>query len=180
LATVIAIIRGSFSFDMLRRAIKDSALGTSSLFIIAMGASMFTTFMGLAGLPGVISQYMLSFGTDPLVIVLAISVLYLILGCFIESLGIILLTLPILIPLLNGANIDLIWFGILVVKLLEIGLITPPFGMNVFVIHSMMRGTVPLYTIFRGVGWFIAMELIILTLLISFPKIALFLPSLMD
>ena len=179
LASVIAVVRGSFTWDVLKRSLKDTALGTSALFIIATGASMFTTFMGLAGLPNAIAQYMLSFGTDPLVLVLAISVLYLILGCFIDSLGIILLTLPILVPLLNGANIDLIWFGILVVKLLEIGLITPPFGMNVFVIHSMMRGSVTLYTVFRGVGWFIAMEMIVLALLIKFPIISLFLPSLM-
>jgi tripartite ATP-independent transporter DctM subunit len=179
LACVIAIARGAFTKAMLGSALRDTVIGTSSLFVIAMGAAMFTTFMGLAGLPGAMAQQILAFSAEPLVLILAISVLYIILGMFIDSLGIILLTLPFLIPLLNGAQIDLIWFGILVVKLLEIGLITPPFGMNVFVIHSMMRGAVTLPTIFKGVGWFIAMEIVVLGLLIAFPQISLFLPSLM-
>lgn len=177
LAAVIAIARGTFTKTMVRSAIKDTVLGTSALFVIAMGASMFTTFMGLAGLPNALAQQFLSYGTDPLVLILLISALYIVLGMFIDSLGIMLLTLPFLIPLLNGAHIDLIWFGILVVKLLEIGLITPPFGMNVFVIHSMMRGAVTLPTVFKGVGWFVAMEVLVLGLLIAFPQISLFLPN---
>jgi C4-dicarboxylate transporter DctM subunit len=177
LACLIAVVRGTFTKAMVGAALKDTVIGTSSLFVIAMGASMFTAFMGLAGLPAVMAERVLAFSTDPLLLILAISVLYIILGMFIDSLGIILLTLPFLLPLLNGANIDLIWFGILVVKLLEIGLITPPFGMNVFVIHSMMRGAVSLPTIFKGVGWFIAMEIVVLGLLIAFPAIALWLPS---
>jgi tripartite ATP-independent transporter DctM subunit len=177
LASVIAIVRRSFTKEVVGSAVKDTVLGTSALFVIAMGASMFTTFMGLAGLPAVMAQKMLAFGADPLVLILSVAVLYLILGMFIDSLGIVLLTLPFLLPLLNGAQIDLIWFGILVVKLLEIGLITPPFGMNVFVIHSMMRGAVTLPTVFKGVGWFIAMEVLVLGLLIAFPQISLFLPS---
>jgi C4-dicarboxylate transporter, DctM subunit len=177
LATLIAMLRGTLSVQIMLAAIKETALSTSTLFIIAMGASMFTTFMGLAGMPAYIAESILSYGTDPLVLILLISLIYLILGMFIDSLGIMLLTLPILIPLLDGANIDLIWFGILVVKLLEIGLITPPFGMNVFVIHSMMNGAVTLPKIFKGVMWFIVMELIVLALLIAFPQISLWLPS---
>lgn len=177
LAAIIALVRGTLNRQVISESVKDTVLGTSNLFVIAMGASMFTTFMGLAGLPNALAKNILAFGADPLVLVLAISVLYIILGMFIDSLGIILLTLPFLLPLLNGAQIDLIWFGILVVKLLEIGLITPPFGMNVFVIHSMMRGSVTLPTVFRGVGWFIAMEVVVLALLIAFPQISLFLPA---
>ena len=177
LATVIALARRTMSLQVMIAAIKETALGTSTLFIIAVGASMFTTFMGLAGLPGRIAQSILSFGTDPLLLILLISLIYLVLGMFIDSLGIMLLTLPILIPLLDGAHIDLVWFGILVVKLLEIGLITPPFGMNVFVIHSMLGGAVRLTRVFKGVMWFIAMEVIVLALLIGFPQISLWLPS---
>ncbi len=179
LACIIAIVRGTFTKAVLYAALKDTVIGTSSLFIIAVGASMFTAFMGLAGLPAVMAEKVLAFSTEPLLLILAISVLYIILGCFIDSLGIILLTLPFLLPILEGAQINLVWFGILVVKLLEIGLITPPFGMNVFVIHSMMRGTVTLPTVFKGAGWFIAMEIIVLALLIAFPQISLWLPSMM-
>jgi len=177
LATVIALTRGTLNRQVIMESLKDTVLGTSNLFVIAMGASMFTAFMGLAGLPNAMAKSILALGADPLTLVLAISVLYIILGMFIDSLGIILLTLPFLLPLLTGAHIDLIWFGILVVKLLEIGLITPPFGMNVFVIHSMMRGSVTLPTVFKGVGWFIAMEVVVLALLIAFPQISLYLPN---
>ena len=96
---------------------------------------------------------------------------------FIESLGIMLLTLPLLLPLINGADINLIWFGVLTIKLLEIGLITPPFGMNVFVIKTMVPSGIGLPTIFKGVAWFIAVEVLILALLILFPQISLFLPE---
>jgi TRAP-type C4-dicarboxylate transport system permease large subunit len=91
-----------------------------------------------------------------------------------------LLTAPIMIPILKAAGIDLIWFGILVVKLLEIGLVTPPVGLNVFVIKSTLGGQVPLATVFRGAGWFVLTDLVTLGLLIAFPAISLYLPSLMD
>lgn len=177
LAVVIALARGSFSLAMLRTALRETAIGTSSLFVIAMGASMFTTFMGLAGLPNEFANIMMSISSDPLVLLLIISLIYIVLGCFMDSIGVMLITLPILLPLLEGANIDLIWFGIIVVKLLEIGMITPPLGLNVFVIHSAMNGTVPLTTVFRGVMWFIAMEIVVLALLIAFPEISLWLPG---
>lgn len=180
LATVIAVLRGTFSISMMRRALRETAIGTSSLFIIAMGASMFTTFMGLAGLPNEFASLVMSISADPLVLLLIISVVYLVLGCFMDSIGVMLITLPILLPLLNAADINLIWFGILVVKLLEIGMITPPLGLNVFVIHSAMKGAVPLTTVFRGVMWFIAMEIVVLALLIAFPQISLWLPGQMN
>ena len=90
-----------------------------------------------------------------------------------------LLTLPFFIPVLQGADIDFIWFGIIMVKLLEIGLITPPVGLNCYVIQSAMGKSVPLSTVFRGAGWFVATDLVTLSLLISFPILALWLPGLM-
>ncbi|WP_417209713.1 TRAP transporter large permease [Antarctobacter sp.] len=180
LATLIALLRRAMTPGIMITALKETALGTSALFVIAMGASMFTTFMGLAGLPTTIARNILDIGADPLVLILVISLLYLVLGMFIDALGIMLLTLPILMPLLDGANIDLIWFGVLVVKLLEIGLITPPFGLNVFVINSLMRGAVSLGVVFKGVLWFIAVEIVVLALLIGFPQISLWLPNQMN
>lgn len=180
LATLIALVRRAMTPGIMITALKETALGTSALFVIAMGASMFTTFMGLAGLPTTIARNILDIGADPLVLILVISLLYLVLGMFIDALGIMLLTLPILMPLLDGANIDLIWFGVLVVKLLEIGLITPPFGLNVFVINSLLRGAVRLGVIFKGVLWFIAVEIVVLALLIGFPQISLWLPNQMN
>ena len=114
----------------------------------------------------------------PLFILMA-ALLYLVLGCFLDSFGVLLLTLPIILPLARSVDIDLVYFGIILVKLLEIGLVTPPVGLNVYVIKSSLGGMVGLPTIFRGVGWFIATDIVTMILLIGFPVITLFLPGLM-
>lgn len=177
LALVIAGVRRAITLDMMKSALRDTALGTSSLFVIAMGASMFTTFMGLAGLPSELAQMIQTIDLSPLMLLLLIAVIYIVLGCFMDSIGVMLITLPILLPILAVADIDLIWFGVIVVKLLEIGMITPPLGLNVFVIHSATNGSIPLTTIFRGVMWFIVVEIIVLGLIIAFPEISLWLPN---
>lgn len=177
LACIIALVRRTLTPRVMFDALKETAIGTSSLFIIAMGASMFTTFMGLAGLPATIADNIMAVGTDPLTLILIIAAIYIVLGMFIDSLGIMLLTLPILIPLLDAADINMIWFGILVVKLLEIGLISPPFGLNCFVIHSLLRGAASLPTIFKGALMFLAMDVLVLVAMIIWPEIALWLPS---
>jgi TRAP-type C4-dicarboxylate transport system permease large subunit len=111
---------------------------------------------------------------------LLICLLFLVLGAFLESISIMLLCLPVLGPLLMAHDINLIWFGILTIKLLEIGLVTPPMGMNVFVIKSSMGDRVTLGEIFKGVSWFIAIDFVTLALLILFPAISLWLPSFMQ
>ena len=179
LAVVIAISRGSLTVGIMRTALREAAIGTSVVFVIAMGASMFTSFMGLTGLPGVIADTMLGVSTNPLVLILMIAVVYILMGMFIDSIGLMLLTLPVLIPLLAGADVNMIWFGIIIIKLLEIGLITPPVGLNVYVINSALKGTVPLTTIFRGAMWFLAMDVVTLILLIAFPALVLWLPNMM-
>ena len=179
LALLIAAARGRLGVTMMRGALKDAAAGTSVIFIIAMGASMFTSFMGLSGVPRAVSETMLSIGDDPITLILMIAVIYILMGMFIDSIGLMLLTLPILMPLLAAADVNMIWFGIIVIKLLEIGLITPPVGLNVYVINSALRGQVPLPTIFRGALWFMAMDVLPIVILVAFPAITLWLPSLM-
>lgn len=178
-AVLIAAIRGRLGVTMMRGALKDAAAGTSVIFIIAMGASMFTSFMGLSGVPRVVAETMLSVGDDPITLILMIAIIYVLMGMFIDSIGLMLLTLPILMPLLAAADVNMIWFGIIVIKLLEIGLITPPVGLNVYVINSALRGQVPLPTIFRGTMWFMAMDVLTIAILVAFPAITLWLPSLM-
>jgi len=180
LAVLVAVFRGQFTWPAFWRAVRLAAEGTAALFIIAVGAGLYARFLGITGVPAALTETMISYGTSPMMIVLMICVVYLILGCFIDSIGIMLLTAPIMIPILKAAGIDLIWFGILVVKLLEIGLVTPPVGLNVFVIKSTLGGQVPLATVFRGAGWFVLTDLVTLGLLIAFPAISLYLPSLMD
>ena len=180
LAMILAAIRRRLSWEVVRTAVRDAAIGTSTVFVIAVGATMFTSFMGLTGVPRAISAGLLSIGDDPITLIIMIGVVYVLLGMFIESIGIMLLTLPIFFPLLQAANVDMIWFGIIVIKLLEIGMITPPVGLNCYVISSSLRGVVNLTTIFRGALWFIATDLVTLGLIIAFPAIALWLPSIMS
>ncbi|MBN8290618.1 TRAP transporter large permease [Rhodobacter sp. NTK016B] len=179
LAVLIALARGSLTFSIMRTALREAASGTSIVFVIAMGASMFTSFMGLTGLPRVIADTMLGISTNPLILILMIAVVYILMGMFIDSIGLMLLTLPVLIPLLGGADVNMIWFGIIIIKLLEIGLITPPVGLNVYVINSALKGAVPLTTVFRGAMWFLAMDVVTLILLVAFPSLVLWLPGLM-
>ncbi|WP_108260873.1 TRAP transporter large permease [Mangrovicoccus ximenensis] len=177
IALVLAALRGRLNWEMLRSAVREAALGTSTVFLIAVGATMFTSFMGMTGVPRSVSSALLGFATDQVTLIIMIAAIYLILGMFIEGVGIMLLTLPILFPLLQAANVDMIWFGIIVIKLLEVGMVTPPVGLNCYVIGSALRGQVPLATVFRGAMWFVATDAATLALLISFPAIALWLPG---
>ena len=179
LAMVLAAIRRRLTWTVVRTAVRDAAVGTSTVFIIAVGATMFTSFMGLTGVPRALSSFMLSFGDDPITLIIMIGVVYVLLGMFVESVGIMLLTLPLFFPLLEAADVNMIWFGIIVIKLLEIGMITPPVGLNCYVINSALKGLVPLTTIFRGALWFIATDIATLALIIAFPALVLWLPSIM-
>ncbi|MHC5654057.1 TRAP transporter large permease [Stappia sp. ICDLI1TA098] len=177
LAALIALFRRQLSFSVMRTALIDTALSTSAIFIIVVGAALFARFIALSTVPVWVTGFFE--GYSALSVILMIGVLYLVLGCFLESISIMLLTLPVLAPLLAHLGVDLIWFGILTVKLLEIGLVTPPVGMNVYVIRSSLGNVIPLGKIFAGVSWFILADLITLALLIAFPVISLWLPAFM-
>jgi TRAP-type C4-dicarboxylate transport system permease large subunit len=110
-------------------------------------------------------------------LIAAVSVLYIVLGMFIDSIGLLLLTAPLVLPLAVSLEMDMIWFGIILIKLLEIGLITPPVGLNIFVIKSALGDQVTLPTIFKGVTWFISMDVLTLVLLVAFPAITIWLPE---
>lgn len=179
LAILVAAMRRSLSLPMLWEAIIDAAVATSVMFIIAMGAAMFTRLMGLSQVPAFIADQVLTLSDNKYVVILIIALIYLFLGMFIDSIGIILLTLPILMPLLKELDINMVWFGIITIKLLEIGLVTPPVGLNVYVIKTSLGNLVDLPTIFRGCTWFIVTDLVMLVILVAFPILSLFLPSLM-
>ena len=111
--------------------------------------------------------------------IISVAVLYIILGMFVDSIGLLLLTLPLILPIAIGADMDLIWFGIILIKLLEIGLVSPPVGLNVYVIKGAVGNAVSIQKIFQGVAWFIVMDIIALLLIIIFPALSLYLPSIM-
>lgn len=180
IACIIAAGRRALNRETFRRAVVETAEGTAAIFIIVVGAAIFSRFMSYSQLPASMSQWLLSITDSQIAVMLAIAIVYLLLGTVLESVSIMLLTMPLLLPILNQMNVDLVWFGIIVIKLLEIGLCTPPVGMNVYVIRSSLGDRIQLGTIFRGVGGFVLTDLFTLGLLIAFPAISLWLPNLLS
>lgn len=180
LSLVIAGIKGSLTLERFKNALLETLLTSASLFIIAIGASMLTRFLALSGAGDYLSELVVAIGANELMLLVGISVVYLVLGMFLEPLGAMLLTLPILLPIIATTGFSLVWFGVLLTKFLEIGMITPPIGLNVFVIKGVVGDLATTSTIFRGIMWFLVSDLIVIVLLIAFPDIVLYLPSLMD
>lgn len=176
-ALVIASVRRKLTRAALFEAFGQAVVSTASIFIILIGSLFFTRFLALSGVPQAFTDAILSVSSEIWWIILAVAVIYLVLGMLIDSIGLLLLTLPILVPLVNEAGINPIWFGIIVIKLLEIGLITPPIGLNVYMINGALNNRVTLPEIFRGIAWFLVMDLFTLLILILFPIITLWLPS---
>ena len=179
LALFISAVRRRFSWQALKKAVQLTLSSTASIFLVIIGTVLLTRFFALSGLPDFLAEALLSIGSNWLSIILLIAVLYVVLGMFVDSIGLMLLTLPILLPVVRDAGFDMIWFGIIVIKLLEIGLVTPPVGLNVYVIKGALGSRVSLNEIFRGITWFIAMDIVALILIIAFPMLSLFLPGLM-
>lgn len=177
LACVFAAIRGQMSLPMLKRSVIDTAAGTSAIFMIVLGAALFARFIALATIPTWVMGFFEGF--DTLTVVILICIILVLMGTFMEEISIMLLTMPVLVPLLHAHGVDMTWFGILVIKLMAIGLISPPVGMNVFVIKSSLGDKVTLNQIFGGVSWFIVTDLVVLAALIAFPAISLWLPGMM-
>ncbi|UIJ73424.1 TRAP transporter large permease [Aurantimonas sp. HBX-1] len=177
-AVVIAIARRKLSPAAMIEAVSQAIVSTASIFIILIGSLFFTRFLALSGFPRAFAEAILSVSTDTWWILFAVAVIFLVLGMLIDSIGLLLLTLPILVPLVNEADINPVWFGIIVIKLLEIGLITPPIGLNVYMINGALNNRVTLPEIFRGITWFLVMDLLTLIILIAFPILSLWLPSL--
>jgi tripartite ATP-independent transporter DctM subunit len=177
---VLAAFAGRLSWDVIRSSVLDTLGTCASLFIVGIAAVMFTKFLGLSGVAGIISGAALGPGLDYLTLMLIIVVIYLVLGMFMEPFGAMLVTLPVLLPILHAQNLDLVWFGVFVVKMLEIGMITPPLGMNVFVIRNVAAEYATLPEIFRGVALFLAADMIVVLLIVLFPSIVMFLPNLLQ
>ena len=174
MACVVGLAKRTLNWQRFRLAAVETLITTSALIIIGVGASLFARFLALSGVGSVISDAVLGVSDSNLVIVLLIVLVYLVLGCFLEPLGALLLTMPIVLPIIESGGHNMIWFGVLLVKLLEIGMITPPVGMNIFVIKGVVGNTVSLTSIFRGVLWFLVADVILVLLMVFFPEITLF------
>jgi len=177
-AFVIALARGTLTPRRLAQSFVETARISSMMFVVLFGALIFSNFVNIAGVPAALAEAMSDMRVAPIAVILVICAIYLLLGCLLESLSMILLTIPIFYPIVKSLGFDLIWFGIVVVVVVEISLITPPIGMNVFVLKAIVPD-VSASVIFRGLTPFIVADVLRLALFIFVPSIVLFLPSFM-
>ena len=178
-AAVIAVLRGRLrSLREWRDCLVDASVTTATIFIVLLGAIVFSQFINLSGMPYDLLDMIDEWELSPFQIVFFVCAIAILMGMVFEAIGILVLLVPVFLPVLQLSGIDLVWFGILVVLVSEIGLITPPIGMNVFVVKSVL-GDVRLGAIFAGVVPYIVALLAGLALVLAFPSIATFLPGLM-
>ena len=177
-AFLIALFRGRLSFQVLRSVFTETAKTTSVIFIILVGALIFTSYLAVSGTSSVVTEGIVSMDVHPRVLLLLYLLLMLVLGLFIDPISVMFLTVPIFLPPLARLGMDPIWIGVLVTKSLEIGLITPPVGLNAFVLKSVSPGF-NFKEIYHGIWWFLQVEIIVLGIIFAFPELALWLPNLM-
>lgn len=177
-AFLIALFRKALTVKDTISVLRETAFTTAALFSVLIGAWIFSNFINIAGLPETLLSVVTSHDVEPWVIMLMILLIYIALGCVFESLSMLLLTVPIFFPLVRDLGYDPVWFGIVVVVVTEISLITPPVGLNVFILKGVV-GDVSTGTIFKGVTPFWIADIIRLAILVLFPAIVLFLPAAM-
>ncbi|MEP1441831.1 MAG: TRAP transporter large permease [Hyphomicrobiales bacterium] len=177
LAIAVGFGQRRLTLQSLWVSLKETCIQTTGIFIIAASAKIFVAFIALTGVAPKLVDIVSVADLSIVTLMLAIALIYLLLGMFLDPIGIMVLTLPLLVPLVEGYGLNLIWFGVVVIKLLEIGLITPPVGLNVFVISNVVGADAPLHKIFAGIMRFLSVDLIVLGLIMAFPIISLLLPE---
>lgn len=178
---------GAFFFALARRALNpkvlfevlvESARTTAMLFTILIAAMLFSSFVNFTSMPDDLKKAILQLGLSPLMVVGAMMVVYILLGTIMEELSMVLLTIPVFFPIVTGLGFDPVWFGVLIVLVVQIGLISPPVGMNLFVLNSLLKD-VTLKDIFRGVWLFVAALAVALLIVLEVQPLAMWLPSFM-
>ena len=175
-AFLIALARRRLSFGDVREVLTETATTTASLFAVLIGAWVFSNFVNIAGLPQGLLSIVTANDLPPVMVMALILAIYIVLGCVFESLSMLLLTVPVFFPVVTNLGFDPIWFGIIVVVVVEISLITPPVGLNVFVLKGVV-GDVSTGTIFKGVTPFWIVDILRLLILLMLPGLVLFLPG---
>ncbi len=178
-AFLFALARGALTWQILRQVLVESARTTAMLFTLLIAATIFANFVNYTTMPTDLKDWITHLGLSPIMIVGAMMVIYVILGTVMEELTMVLLTIPLFFPIVVQLGFDPVWFGVLIVMVIQIGLISPPVGMNLFVINTLLP-KVGLGTIFRGVWPMVVVLIIALMILLAFPSLSLWLPSMMD
>ncbi len=170
------VTRASMSQEL--AALLESARTTAMLFLILIGALMFAEFINITTMPSDLKAFVSRFALHPIMVVAAICAIYVVLGTAMEELSMVLLTMPVFFPVIVHLGFDPVWFGIIIVCVVEIGLISPPVGMNMFVLKTLLP-EVPTGTVFRGVMPFMWADVLRLAILVTFPAVSLTLPGMM-
>ncbi len=177
-AFLIALFMKRLTFTKIRIALERTLKSTTMILTIVIGAMIFGYFMTITQVTAKILQFIGGLPVPSLIIIILIVIVYLILGMFLDQIAILILTLPFTFPIVTSLGFDAVWWGIIITKTIEIGLVSPPVGLNVFV--SSGAAKVDTSIAFRGVVWFVVMDLFILAVLLSLPVISLWLPGLMS
>jgi C4-dicarboxylate transporter, DctM subunit len=177
-AFFFALARRALTWSTLYEVLVESARTTAMLFTILIAAMLFSSFVNFTTMPADLKEWILHQGFSPLMVVAAMMVIYVLLGTIMEELSMVLLTIPVFFPIVTGLGFDAVWFGVLIVLVVQIGLISPPVGMNLFVLNSLLKD-VGLRQIFRGVSLFVVILTLALFIVLQVPALSLWLPSFM-
>jgi len=177
-AFFFALVRRALTWRVLFEVLVESARTTAMLFTVLIAAMMFSSFVNFTTMPGDLKDWILQLGLPPLAIVGAMMVIYVVLGTIMEELSMVLLTIPVFFPIVVQLGFDPVWFGVLIVLVVQIGLISPPVGMNLFVLNALLK-EVPMSQIFRGVWLFVAALVVALAIVLEVQPLALWLPGFM-
>ncbi len=178
-AFLFALARGALTWTILRQVLVESARTTAMLFTLLIAATLFANFVNYTSMPMDLKDWITHLGLSPIMIVGAMMLIYVVLGTVMEELTMVLLTIPLFFPIVVQLGFDPVWFGVLIVMVIQIGLISPPVGMNLFVLNTLLP-KVGLGTLFRGVWPLVLVLVIALMILLAFPGLSLWLPSMMD
>jgi tripartite ATP-independent transporter DctM subunit len=177
-AFLFALARRTLTFKVTLGILVESARTTAMLFTLLIAATIFANYINFTSMPGDLKEWITHLGVSPVMVVAAMMFIYVVLGTVMEELTMVLLTIPLFFPIVVALGFDPVWFGVLIVMVIQIGLISPPVGMNLFVINTLLP-RVGLGNIFRGVWPFVVVQIITLGILLTFPSLSLWLPSLM-
>ncbi|QYZ69581.1 TRAP transporter large permease [Neotabrizicola shimadae] len=178
-AFLFLVLRGKLTWEVFKGSLLETARISTMIFVVAAGALVLNQFINLSGVSGATVDYISSLNLSPFMVVLVFVAFYLVLGCLMDGFAMIFLTVPIIAPIIAGLGYDLIWWAIVTVVVVEISMITPPVGLNVFILRAMLPN-VPVLQIFRGVLPYIAGDFVRVALILAFPGLALWLPHLVS
>jgi tripartite ATP-independent transporter DctM subunit len=173
-AFIISVLRGRMSFGVLKASLREATKISAMIFVVASGALVLNQFVNLSGLAGKLVGHINGLGLEPYQVILCLIAFYVLLGCFLDGFAIIFLTVPVVVPVVAAIGYDLVWWGIVTVIIVEISLITPPVGMNVYILKSMLQH-VNIMRIFKGVLPYFVMDVVRLAIILVFPGLALWL-----